>query len=60
MVDVPEAPPDEPVPVGAVVTVPVPAEPACERRDLQLLLVEEDWTFAFPPKLHAVEALFWL
>ncbi len=33
---------DEPVPVGAVVTVPVPAVPAWPRRREQELLVEED------------------
>jgi hypothetical protein len=36
-----EEPLDEPVPVGAVVTVPVPAVPAWLRRLEQELLVEE-------------------
>jgi len=48
-----------PVPVGAVVTVPVPAVPAWLRRVLQDELVEPDCTLALPPKSQAVEALFW-
>jgi hypothetical protein len=55
-----EEPLDDPVPVGAVVTVPVPAEPAWLRRLEQELLVDPVWVLAFPLKLHAVEALFWL
>jgi len=54
--DEPE-PLEEPVPVGAVVTVPVPAVPAWLRRDLQEELVDPDWVFAFPLKSQAVEAL---
>lgn len=49
---------DDPVPVGTVVTVPVPAVPAWLSRDLQLELVDPVWTLAFPPKLQAVDALF--
>ena len=52
-------PPETPVPVGAVVTVPVPAVPASLRRALQLELMVPDCVFAFPLKLHAVEALPW-
>lgn len=48
----------DPVPVGAVVTVPVPAEPAWLRRLLHVLLVDPDCVLAFPPKAQAVEALF--
>lgn len=47
---------EDPVPVGVEVTVPVPAVPAWLKRDLQLELVDPLWVFAFPPKLHAVEA----
>lgn len=55
----PLEPLEEPVPVGAVVTVPVPAVPAWLRRDLQLELVDPDWVLAFPLKSQAVEALPW-
>jgi len=51
--------PDDPVPVGAVVTVPVPAVPAWLRRAEQELLVDPDWVLAFPLKLQAVDALPW-
>lgn len=49
-----------PVPVAEAtfVTVPVPAVPAWLRRLEQELLVEPVLVLAFPPKLHAVEALF--
>lgn len=56
----PEELPVEPVPVGAVVTVPVPAVPAWLRRLLQLVLVDPDCVLAFPPKSQAVETFFWL
>ena len=58
--DEPLEPLEDPVPVGALVTVPVPAVPAWLRRDLQVELVDPDCVFAFPLKLHAVEALPWL
>lgn len=48
---------DEPVPVGAVVTVPVPAVPAWLRRALHEELEDPDWVFALPLKSQAVEAL---
>ena len=50
---------EEPVPVGAVVIVPVPALPAWLRRALQEELLEPVWVFALPLKLQAVEALPW-
>jgi hypothetical protein len=50
---------EDPVPVGAVVTVPVPADPAWLRRLEQLLLVVPDWILALLLKLQAVAALFW-
>jgi hypothetical protein len=48
---------EEPVPVGALVTVPVPAVPAWLRRALHEELEDPDWVFAFPLKSQAVEAL---
>ena len=56
----PDELPVDPVPVGAVVTVPVPAEPAWEIRLLQLVLVDPVCVLAFPPKSQAVDAFFWL
>ena len=50
---------EDPVPVGTLVTVPVPAAPAWERRALQLELVEPVCVFAFPLKSQAVEDLPW-
>jgi hypothetical protein len=50
---------EDPVPVGAVVTVPVPADPAWLRRLEQELLVVPDWILALLLKLQAVAALFW-
>lgn len=55
-----DEPLEEPVAVGLLVTVPVPAVPAWLRRDLQVELVDPDWVFAFPLKSQAVEALPWL
>ena len=52
-----EEPVEEPVPVGALVTVPVPAVPAWLRRALQEELEDPVWVFAFPLKSQAVEAL---
>ena len=46
-----------PVPVGTVVTVPVPALPAWLRRPEHELLVDPVWILAWLPKSHAVEAL---
>lgn len=56
--DEPE-PLEEPVPVGAVVTVPVPPVPAWLRRALQEELLDPVWVFALPLKSQAVEALPW-
>jgi hypothetical protein len=49
----------EPVPVGAVVTVPVPAVPAWLSRLEHELDVELVCVLALPLKSHAVEALLW-
>jgi len=60
VVEDPEGEVEEPVPVGMLVTVPVPAVPAWFNMALQLELEEPDCVFAFPPKSQAVEALLWL
>ncbi len=51
---------DDPVPVGAVVTVPVPAVPAWLKRLEHVLLVDPVWTLALPLKSHAVETFLLL
>ena len=57
VVDVPEELLVDPVPVGTLVTVPVPAVPAWLSSALQLELCDPDCVVAFPPKSQAVEAL---
>lgn len=47
-------------PVGKLVTVPVPAEPAALTMLLQSEFWLPDWILAFPLKSQAVEAWFWL
>lgn len=59
LVDAPAALPLLPAPVGAAVTVPVPAVPAAERSAEQLLAaLDALLTAALPPNEHAVLALF--
>jgi hypothetical protein len=53
-------PPAIAVPVGTVVTVPVPAVPAWLMSALHSLATDPDWIPAFPPKSQAVEALLWI
>lgn len=50
---------DEPVPVGTLVTVPAPAEPACDSGALQEEEVEPVCVLALPLKSQAVLALSW-
>jgi hypothetical protein len=58
-VDELDEPLEELVPVGAVVTIPVPAVPAWLRRLEHEELFDPNWILAFPLKSQAVEAFLW-